>query len=103
MGVYLFLGIDPDSYDRLFKVRQLYDHVKKNCLELPPEELNSIDEQMIPYKGKKSAMRQYNKAKPVKWGFKVFSRCGAKTGIIYDFNLYTGNLKFLHLFSNFQI
>ncbi len=85
------IGRDRRDYEKLFKFRQLYDHVKRNCLSLPSEEYNSFDEQMSPYKGKHSSMRQYNKAKPVKWGFKVFTRCGAKTGIIYDFNLYTGN------------
>ena len=86
----LIINLDHISYDKLFKVRQLYDHVLHNCMNLPPEEYNSIDEQMIPYKGKASSMRQYNKSKPVKWGFKVFTRCGAKTGIIYDFDLYQG-------------
>jgi len=32
-------------------MRQMYNHVKENCLYIPPEEFNSIDEQMIPFKG----------------------------------------------------
>jgi hypothetical protein len=35
-------------------------------------------------------MRQYNKDKPKKWGFKVFALCASKTGLILNFDLYTG-------------
>ena len=48
----------------------------------------SVDEQMIPYKGKHS-LRQYLPKKPKKWGLKVISRAGV-SGITYDFLLYDG-------------
>jgi len=35
-------------------------------------------------------MRQYNKDKPKKWGFKVFALCSSKTGLILNFEMYTG-------------
>ena len=35
-------------------------------------------------------MRQYNKEKPNKWGFKVFALCNSKTGTIHNFEMYTG-------------
>jgi len=35
-------------------------------------------------------MRQYNKDKPKKWGFKVFALCASETGLILNFELYTG-------------
>lgn len=74
-------------------MRQMYNHVKENCLDIPPEEFNSIDEQMIPFKGQSGmSLDAYNASKPVKRGFKVLSRCGSWTGIIYDFDLCTGNL-----------
>lgn len=75
--------------DKLFKVRPLYDHVLNNCRQIEPEEYHSIDEQMIPYKGKSSSMRQYNPKKPKKWGFKVITRTSI-CGIVYDYFLYTG-------------
>ncbi len=47
---------------------------------------------MIPYKGKRSGMRQYCPNKPIKWGFKVFRRNGI-SGITYDFDFYVGPKK----------
>ncbi len=76
-------------YDKLFKFRKLYDHVLHNCRKIDPEEINSIDEQIVPFKGKSSSMRQYNPKKPKKWGFKFLTRCSVK-GLIYDFFLYIG-------------
>ena len=35
-------------------------------------------------------MRQYNKAKPKKWGFKVFALTTSTTGLIHNFDLFTG-------------
>ena len=58
---------------------------------IEPEERMSIDEQMIPYKGKcpLRQLRQYLPKKPKKWGFKVFARSGV-SGITYDFHFYDG-------------
>ena len=53
-----------------------------------PEERHSIDEQIIPFKGR-SSLKQYNKNKPHKWGFKVFTQAGV-SGMMYDFEVYTG-------------
>ena len=42
-------------------------------------------------------MRQYMKNKPIKWGFKFWFRCGAKSGYLYEFNIYLkkkGNTEF---------
>uniref|UniRef100_UPI00358E218E piggyBac transposable element-derived protein 3-like n=1 Tax=Myxine glutinosa TaxID=7769 RepID=UPI00358E218E len=78
---------DP-GYDPLFKVRPVLEKVRANCLKVEPEENNSIDEQMIPFKGR-SSMKQYIKNKPHKWGIKVFTRAGV-SGINYDFEIYTG-------------
>lgn len=79
---------DP-QYDRYFKVRPLLNLLRQACLEVPPEEKMSVDEQMIPFKGKHS-LRQYLPKKPKKWGFKVISRTGV-SGITYDFILYDGS------------
>ena len=58
-----------------------YDH----CLSQKPEEYNSIDKQIILFRGR-SSLRHYMPNKPHKWGFKVFSRNGTSC-ILYDFEL----------------
>ena len=75
---------DPNK-DKLFKVRKLFEMLRQNCLKVKPEEHNSVDEQMIPFKGR-SSLRRYLPKKPKKWGFKVFSRNGV-SGFCYDFIL----------------
>lgn len=79
---------DDPQYDRYFKVRPLLSMLRESCLNIEPEEKMSIDEQMIPFKGRNS-LRQYLPKKPKKWGFKVMARCGV-SGITYDFCLYDG-------------
>ena len=46
------------NYDPLFKVRPLLESLRKQCLLVAPEQRQSIDEQIIPFKGK-SRVRQY--------------------------------------------
>lgn len=76
---------DDETRDRLFKVRPLFEMLRQNCISQEPEEHNSIDEQMIPFKGR-SFLRRYMPKKPHKWGFKIFSRNGL-SGTLYDFDL----------------
>jgi len=80
---------DDPAYDRFYKVRPLLTMLRDACLLTEPEERLSVDEQMIPYKGKNS-LRQYLPKKPKKWGFKVMARCGV-SGLTYDFFMYDGN------------
>ncbi|GBO08336.1 hypothetical protein AVEN_243073-1 [Araneus ventricosus] len=40
-----------------------------------PEESRSIDEMMVPFKGR-SSLKQYIKSKPKPWGFKIWVRAG---------------------------
>ena len=64
----------------MFKVRPIIEKV--------PDEHQSIDEQMIPFKGR-IGMKQYIKNMPHKWGIKVFTRAGV-CAIVYDFQRFTG-------------
>ncbi len=69
-----------DGYDSLFKVRKLYDAVRNKCRSLPQNEFQSIDEQIIAFKGRlKDKADLPNKPHP--WGFKMISR-GSSSGII---------------------
>ncbi|KAE9521568.1 hypothetical protein AGLY_018032 [Aphis glycines] len=47
----------PDDFDRFFKVRKLLDIIRNNCLSVPQGKRFSVDEMMIPYKGKKAGSR----------------------------------------------
>lgn len=75
-------------YDKLHKVRPLLDSLLQSLQQIVPEEYQSVDEQMIPFKGR-SSLKQYIRSKPHKWGYKVFMRAGA-SGIMYDFRVYVG-------------
>ncbi|KAL6462492.1 hypothetical protein MHYP_G00289140 [Metynnis hypsauchen] len=73
--------------DRLWKVRPFLDSFRRQRLTIAPRQKQSIDEMMVPYKGKFGGIRQYIKGKP--WGFKVWARCDV-TGLLHDFDIYQG-------------
>ena len=76
------------NHDKLHKVRPVIESVLRNCKNIPPEERHSVDEQIIPTKSR-SGLKQYLPKKPHKWGIKIWARCGV-SGIVYDFQVYTG-------------
>lgn len=78
-----------DGYDPLFKVRYLVDHIRKCCQTLVPTQNQSIDEMMVPFKGRLQ-IKQYMPKKPTKWGIKIFARCSTN-GMVHDFIVYTGS------------
>ncbi|XP_072143107.1 piggyBac transposable element-derived protein 3-like [Dermacentor andersoni] len=79
---------DSEGHDRLFKVRPRLDRLKKNMKAVAPEERQSIDEHIIPFK-RRSPLKQYMKSKPHKLGCKVFTRADS-SGIMHDFIIYEG-------------
>lgn len=84
--------IPNDTTDKFVRVRPLMDSVRKRCLELPLEEYLSIDEQMIPMRGRAcKGVKQFVKNKPkIRWGIKNLVLCG-KSGLAYDFICYQGS------------
>jgi len=78
----------PAERDKLYKVRPVIESVLEKCKQVPMEEFQSIDEQIIPTKGR-CGLRQYLPKKPNKWGIKVWARC-SKSGIVHQFEVYTG-------------
>lgn len=80
---------DEDKEDRVWKLRPFLEMFSKQCLQLTPDQHQSIDEMMIPYKGKFSKIRQYIKGKPHPWGFNIWCRC-APSGLMHDFDVYQG-------------
>ncbi|XP_025208584.1 uncharacterized protein LOC112603960 [Melanaphis sacchari] len=72
-----------------FAHRALYNYMKHRFNHLPIERNISIDEQMVPFKGK-LAPKQYMRGKPHPWGIKLFIMCGSSR-IVYDFIMFQGS------------
>ncbi|XP_050501036.1 piggyBac transposable element-derived protein 4-like [Diabrotica virgifera virgifera] len=83
------LSRNEDNKDRLWKVRCLYESVRKRCQQLPLETNLCVDEQIVPFKGQIN-IKQYMKNKPNKWGIKIYILAG-QSGLIYDFLIYQGS------------
>ncbi|XP_029844027.2 piggyBac transposable element-derived protein 3-like [Ixodes scapularis] len=87
-------NLQPVETDRAYKIKPVLEHIRSKCKATESENLFSIDEMMIPYKGKKAGnLRQYLPKKPKKWGFKLFVLAGV-SGMVHDFILYTGATTF---------
>ena len=78
--------------DKLWKIRPWLTSVRRNCLNIICKEKNSVDEMMVPFKGKYSRIKQYMRGKRYPWGFKIWCRAGV-SGILYDFHIYQGSTK----------
>lgn len=77
------------NYDKLYKLRPLLDELSrtfKSCWR--PGKYQSVDETMIKFKGR-SSMKQYMPAKPMKRGYKSWTRAD-ESGYVCEFQLYTG-------------
>ncbi|XP_039275920.1 piggyBac transposable element-derived protein 3-like [Nilaparvata lugens] len=82
------LPLNDANHDKLFKIRPFVNAVRENMKKVEPEEKCSVDEMIIPFKGR-SKMKQYIKNKPHKWGIKVFA-IASQSGIVHDFEVYVG-------------
>lgn len=76
------------GFDKLFKIRPLLSKIREQLLLIPKEEFLAVDEQIIPTKCRHH-LKQYNPAKPHKWGFKNFVLSGV-SGFSYDFDIFAG-------------
>ena len=76
------------SDDRLQKIKPLIEMLRERFNSIPKREHLSIDEQIVPFKGR-SSLKQYNPQKPHKWGYKIYVLCDAR-GYAYDIEVYTG-------------
>ena len=90
-SVYTIPRTDP-QYDRIWKIRPVIDVLSKTFLETyTPHSVNSIDEAMIPFKGR-SALKQYLPMKPIKRGIKVWTRADSINGYVSQFQVYLGKI-----------
>ena len=81
---------DSPDYDKLFKVRPLYDHlVHTFAAAYYPEEHVAVDESIMPWRGKVS-FRMFIPNKPVRYGMKLYCLCESSSGYIVKFRYYTG-------------
>ena len=79
------------GHDRLYKIRPFLNNLQANFRKyVEPETLSSIDEMMIPFKGK-SILKQYMTNKPSKWGFKFWVQAGV-SGFVHEFLITGDNL-----------
>jgi hypothetical protein len=79
------------EHDKLGKVRWLVEHFSSvsqaqyNC-----EEIVTVDEIMVPYKGRYCNIRQYMKGKPVRFGIKVWALASSKSRYVSNLIVYLG-------------
>ncbi|XP_051785367.1 piggyBac transposable element-derived protein 3-like [Erpetoichthys calabaricus] len=73
--------------DKCWKIRPWLDMFRKQCLDITPEEYNSVDKQIVSFRGTRSPIRQYVKGKPHPWGLKIWACCSS-SGILCDFVVY---------------
>ncbi|CAH2102738.1 unnamed protein product [Euphydryas editha] len=84
-----FKPVGTPGHDKLFKIRPLIDKVRERLLLTPKEEYLAVDEQIIPTKARHQ-LKQYNPAKPHKWGYKNQVLSGV-SGFTYDFDIFAGD------------
>ena len=78
------------NHDKLYKVRPLLDSVVSSIRsEYRPTKNLSIDEAMIPFKGR-LRIKQYMLLKPVKRGIKVWECADTSNGYVCNLSVYTG-------------
>ena len=78
------------TYDKLGKIRPLINMITSHFASVyKPGRDVSIDEAMVPFKGR-SSLKQYMPKKPVKRGLKVWMQADAKNGYVSDLEVYTG-------------
>ncbi|XP_056108147.1 piggyBac transposable element-derived protein 4-like [Rhinichthys klamathensis goyatoka] len=78
------------DHDKLFRLKPLMNTIKNACKSFyHPHRDVAVDERMVASKAK-TGMTQYMKAKPIKWGFKLFVLADSRNGYTVDFSVYTG-------------
>ena len=80
----------PDSAAKLYYVEELANCMKQTFSNAMSESSHqSSDESMVKFKGR-SVLKQYFLLKPIKRGVKMWQRCDAQTGYVFDLNIYAG-------------
>ena len=78
------------GFDKIYRVKEFLNFILRNSQRLYRVNRDvSIDETMVPHKGRLS-FKQYIKNKAIRWGIKLWVLCEAKTGYVYNFDVYLG-------------
>ena len=76
--------------DRLAKVRPLLNLLLQNFhSNYQPSRFLTVDEDMCKFKGR-NVMKQYMRAKIVKWGYKIWKLCDSSSAYTLSLDVYTG-------------
>jgi hypothetical protein len=82
-------SIPDDNTDKAIRIRPILNKLHETFhAAVDSEECHSVDEMMIPFKGR-SSLKQYLPRKPKRWGYKMWVRAGI-SGYVYCFELYQG-------------
>ena len=80
----------PSSSSKSYYIDELISCLKYTFSKCRQDSVyQSIDESMTKFKGR-SSLKQYMPLKPTKRGIKLWLRCDAGSGYIYDMNIYCG-------------
>ncbi|CAH1990644.1 unnamed protein product [Acanthoscelides obtectus] len=80
----------PPDANKTYYIDEVVSCLKKTFIASRSDSsYQSIDESMAKFKGR-SALKQYMPLKPIKRGIKIWQRCDALTGYVYDLNIYAG-------------
>lgn len=80
------------GFDKIYRVRTFLKMLSSNCEQnYTPNKEITVDETMVAHKGRLS-YKQYMKAKPTKWGIKVWVLSESPLGYVYKFDVYLGKM-----------
>ncbi|KAL8620837.1 hypothetical protein ACOMHN_033234 [Nucella lapillus] len=78
------------QYDKLYKIRPLFDHLQERFSSLySPEENLAVVESVMPWRSR-VARRQFAANKPCRYGMKLYCLCESSSGYILKMKMYTG-------------
>lgn len=79
------------NFDKIGKIRMLLNHFVKTSQALYNLEREvTVDELIIPYKGKYCNFRQFMRDKPVRFGLKLWCLASSKSRYVYNLIVFLG-------------
>jgi hypothetical protein len=83
--------VNDPRFDRIVKTRWLVEKFYEVSKEIPNLEREvTVEECVIPYKGKYCFIRQFMPDKPIRFGIKVWLICSSKNRFVWKIEVYLG-------------